>query len=52
MSRTQEINYPPEEIFRQTGVERVNLEHVILWMLQNNEKVEWSNFIIRGSTLK
>ncbi len=44
MSRTQEINYPPEEIFRQTGVERVNIEHVILWMLQNNEKVEWSNF--------
>ncbi len=44
MSRTQEINYPPEEIFRQTGVERPNIEHVILWMLQNNEKVEWSDF--------
>jgi tetratricopeptide (TPR) repeat protein len=44
MSRTQEINYPPEEIFRQTGVERPNIEHVILWMLQNNEVVEWSDF--------
>jgi len=44
MSRTQEINYPPEEIFRQTGVERPNIAHVILWMLQNNEKVEWSDF--------
>ena len=44
MSRTQEINYPPEEIFRQVGVERPNLEHIILWMLQNNESVEWSNF--------
>ncbi|NVM38158.1 MAG: tetratricopeptide repeat protein [Candidatus Lokiarchaeota archaeon] len=44
MSRTQEINYPPEEIFRQTGVERPNIEHLILWMLQNNEKVEWSDF--------
>ncbi|MFW9900969.1 MAG: tetratricopeptide repeat protein [Candidatus Thorarchaeota archaeon] len=44
MSRTQEINYPPEEIFRTIGVERPNLEHVILWMLKNNDVVEWSNF--------
>ncbi len=44
MSRTQEINYPPEEIFRTMGIERPNLEHVILWMLKNNEVVEWSNF--------
>ncbi|MFX1380483.1 MAG: tetratricopeptide repeat protein [Promethearchaeota archaeon] len=44
MSRTQEINYPPEEIFREIGIERPNIEHVILWMLQNNDVVEWSNF--------
>ena len=44
MSRTQEINYPPEEIFREIGVERPNIEHVILWMLKNNDVVEWSNF--------
>ncbi len=44
MSRTQEINYPPEEIFREIGVERPNLEHIILWMLKNNDVVEWSNF--------
>ncbi|MCK4779452.1 MAG: hypothetical protein KAT57_04660, partial [Candidatus Lokiarchaeota archaeon] len=44
MSRNQEINYPPEEIFRQIGVERPNLEHIILWMLQNNDDVKWSNF--------
>ena len=45
MSRTQEINYPPEEIFRQIGIERPNIEHVILWMLKNNEIVEWANFL-------
>jgi tetratricopeptide (TPR) repeat protein len=44
MSRTQEINYPPEEIFQTMGVERPNLEHIILWMLKNNDLVEWSNF--------
>jgi len=44
MSRTQEINYPPEEIFSTIGIERPNLEHVILWMLKNNNVVEWSNF--------
>ncbi|MFW9971074.1 MAG: tetratricopeptide repeat protein [Candidatus Odinarchaeota archaeon] len=44
MSRTQEINYPPEELFREPGFERTNTEHIILWMLQNNEIVEWSNF--------
>jgi predicted Zn-dependent protease/predicted transcriptional regulator len=44
MSRTQEVNYPPDELFSQTGFERPNIEHVILWMLQNNDTVEWSNF--------
>jgi len=44
MSRIQEINYPPEELYRHTGLERPNIEHIILWMLQNNEKVEWSDF--------
>jgi len=39
MSRTQEINYPPEEIFKEIGVERPNIEHVILWMLKNNDIV-------------
>ncbi|MDX1798927.1 MAG: hypothetical protein R3255_09795, partial [Candidatus Lokiarchaeia archaeon] len=44
MSRTQEINYPPEELLRETGFEHINTEHLILWMLQNNDVVEWSNF--------
>ena len=45
MSRTQEINYPPEEILH-TGIEsRLNIEHIILWMLRNNGSVEWADFI-------
>ncbi|MFX1419373.1 MAG: tetratricopeptide repeat protein [Promethearchaeota archaeon] len=44
MSKTQEINYPPEELFRPIGIERPNIEHIILWMLQNNDFVEWSDF--------
>ncbi|MFW9989501.1 MAG: hypothetical protein ACFFC3_12675 [Candidatus Odinarchaeota archaeon] len=45
MSRTQKINYPPEEIFRPIDLERPNLEHIILWMLKNNDTVKWSNFL-------
>jgi len=44
MSRTEELNYPPEEIYIQSGFQKKNIEHIILWMLKNNEIVEWSNF--------
>ena len=44
MSRPQDINYPPEEIYKKSGYQKLNFEHVILWMLKNNEKVEWSDF--------
>lgn len=44
MSGIQEINYPSEEIYKQVLGEKQNTEHVILWMLKNNESVEWSNF--------
>ena len=44
MSRTEELNYPPEEIYVQSGFQKKNIEHIILWMLKNNEIVEWSNF--------
>ncbi len=44
MSRHQELNYPPDEILH-TGMEtRQNIEHIILWMLRNNDLVEWSDF--------
>jgi len=44
MSGSQDINYPPEEIYKKSGFQKQNFEHVILWMLKNNEKVEWSDF--------
>jgi tetratricopeptide (TPR) repeat protein/DNA-binding HxlR family transcriptional regulator len=43
MSHPQNINYPPEEV-REPKFEKKNFEHIILWMLKNNEKVEWSDF--------
>ncbi|MFX0044057.1 MAG: tetratricopeptide repeat protein [Candidatus Hodarchaeota archaeon] len=33
------VNYPPEEILK-----KKNFEHIILWMLNNNEECEWSHF--------
>ncbi|MFX1375206.1 MAG: tetratricopeptide repeat protein [Promethearchaeota archaeon] len=45
MSRVSELNLPPEEIAKQTFGLRKNVEHIILWMLKNNESVEWANFL-------
>lgn len=44
MSRVSELNLPPEEITKQTFGLRKNIEHIILWMLKNNESVEWAHF--------
>ncbi|MFX1376900.1 MAG: hypothetical protein ACFFA0_13930 [Promethearchaeota archaeon] len=38
------INYPSEEIYNPPPLEKKNFEHIILWMLYNNEECEWSNF--------
>ncbi len=38
------VNYPPEEIHNPPVLEKKNFEHIILWMLNNNEECEWSNF--------
>ena len=38
------INYPPEEIYNPPVLEKKDFEHIILWMLFNNEECEWSNF--------
>ena len=38
------INYPPEEIINPPPLEKKNFEHIILWMLYNNEECEWSDF--------
>ncbi|MFW9877740.1 MAG: tetratricopeptide repeat protein [Candidatus Thorarchaeota archaeon] len=50
------IKYPPEEIYAPPPLEKKNFEHIILWMLANNEECEWADFIqkpleIRLSTL-
>ncbi|MFX1410078.1 MAG: hypothetical protein ACFFA6_06980, partial [Promethearchaeota archaeon] len=38
------VNYPPEEIYKPPKLENKNFEHIILWMLVNNEECTWSNF--------
>ena len=38
------INYPPKEILNPPSIGRKNFEHIILWMLFNNEECTWSNF--------
>jgi len=45
MSRVSELNLPPEEIYKQIFGTRKNVEHIILWMLKNNEIVEWADFL-------
>ena len=45
MSRVSELNLPPEEITNQTFGLRKNNEHIILWLLKNNERVEWAHFL-------
>lgn len=38
------INYPPEEIYKSPKFGKRNFEHIILWMLSNNEECQWSDF--------
>lgn len=38
------IQYPPEEIYKAPVLGRKNFEHIILWMLYNNEECEWVCF--------
>ncbi len=37
-------NYPSNEILNPSKLQRKNYDHIILWMLVNNESCEWSNF--------
>jgi len=45
MSRVTELNLPPEEISRKIWGTRKNVEHLILWLLKNNDIVEWADFL-------
>ncbi|MFX1317390.1 MAG: hypothetical protein ACFE9T_16125, partial [Promethearchaeota archaeon] len=38
------INYPPEEIYNPPKLENKNFEHIILWMLFNNDECTWASF--------
>ncbi|MHA1671439.1 MAG: hypothetical protein ACTSV5_12800 [Promethearchaeota archaeon] len=38
------INYPPKEIYNSSKAIRSNYDHIILWMLSNNDACTWSNF--------
>ncbi|GAH61090.1 unnamed protein product, partial [marine sediment metagenome] len=38
------LNYPSDEILNPSKQQRKNYDHIILWMLANNESCEWSNF--------
>ncbi|MFX1468953.1 MAG: hypothetical protein ACFFB8_09835 [Promethearchaeota archaeon] len=38
------INYPPEKIYRPFKLKKPNYDHIILWMLYNNEECKWSDF--------
>jgi len=40
----EKVNYPSEEIINPSKLKRKNYDHIILWMLANNESCEWSHF--------
>ncbi|MFX1287845.1 MAG: hypothetical protein ACFFFY_04705 [Promethearchaeota archaeon] len=39
------INYPPQEVINPSMLGKKNYEHIILWMLCNNEECEWFSFL-------
>ncbi len=39
-----DVNYPPEEFYKDFKIRNKNFEHIILWMLANNEVCRWSDF--------
>jgi len=38
------VNYPPEGFYKNIKFGRKDFEHIILWMLANNEECQWSGF--------
>ncbi|MFX0007587.1 MAG: hypothetical protein ACFFA7_15495 [Promethearchaeota archaeon] len=38
------INHPPDEIYKTPKFGKKNFEHIILWMLNNNDECQWSDF--------
>ena len=41
------VNYPPEGLYKDFKIGKRNFEHIILWMLANNENCQWPlNFAV------
>ena len=38
------INYPPEKIYSPSEVKKPDYDHIILWMLNNNDMCKWADF--------
>ncbi len=38
------INYPPEKIYKPSKLKKPDYDHIILWMLNNNENCKWADF--------
>ncbi len=38
------INYPPEKIYSPSKLKKPDYDHIILWMLNNNESCKWADF--------
>lgn len=39
-----QVNYPPDEIYKAPKFGKKNFEQIVLWMLANNEECQWSDF--------
>ena len=38
------VKYPPEKIYSPSKWKRPTYDHIILWMLNNNEMCKWADF--------
>ena len=38
------INYPPKKIYSPSKLKKPDYDHIILWMLYNNEICKWADF--------
>ena len=38
------VNYPPEKILRPPNLNKPDYDHIILWMLENNDICKWVDF--------
>ena len=39
------MNYPPQELINPSGIDKKDFEYIILWMLNNNDVCNWSDFL-------